>query len=216
MIAMARRACRTGVVLGVFGLCSACATQFDPANSARIHTIALAGFNEPDFIAQDRLVLRTFSVQPRGASDFAALMAGQNLHLGAELKAAITQALRDDGYEVVEAAGTADAVLDVKIAGAPPNSVPLYESAAGNYEPEFSVIATLKDAKTKHTLFLELYDYRDNSIKPIDGSILIRPDPKYGFRTAKELFDNPRLAAEGFRAPVPLIAQSIGAALKKP
>lgn len=208
----------SGLVLGIVGLCGGCATQFDPANSAGIRTIKLSGFDEPTYEAQDRFVLRTFSVTPQGSSDFAALMAGQNLRLGSELKAAVAQTLRSDGYEVIEndAAGPADAVLEMKLAGAPPNFAPLYEAAAGNYEPEFSAEATLRDTKTKHKLFFELYVYRDNSIKPIDGSILIRPDPKYGFRTAKELFDNPELAAEGFRAPIPIIAQSIGSALKKP
>jgi hypothetical protein len=148
-------------------------------------------------------------------------MARQNLHLGAELKEAVAQALRNGGYRVVEDgnAGPIDAVLDIRIDGASPPAFqsPLYASHGGDFEPEFFAVAKLTDSKTKNTLFFHTYIYRNNSIEPIKSlGTLIRPDSKYAFKTSKAPFENPQLAAEGFRAAEPLIAQGIASTLKKP
>jgi hypothetical protein len=191
-----------------------CATKFDPGNAAHIQTIALTGFAEPGFRAQFRMGLNISTVTPSGPDRFADLLATQNLHLGAEMKAALAAALRADGYQIVD--GPADAVLDVTLDGAPPMSEPLYEAAFGNFEPEYATKVKLTDSKSGKTLFSILYLYRDNTLSPMDGSILIRPDPKYSFASADALFADPALAAQGFRAPIATIAQSVGTFLKKP
>ena len=201
-----------GLTAGILLICTACATQFDPTDAARVHTIALAGFAEPHYDALIQFGTKDSSLEP----DFSDLLAKQNFHLGAELKTAVSSELQNTGYEVIDDSKAADAVLEVSITGFPPASNPAYSAALGDFEPEFVARAKLKDVKTGKTLFSRTYVYRDNSIEPIDGSLLIRPDPKYGFSTSKALFANPQLAAEGFRAAEPLIARSIATSLKKP
>jgi hypothetical protein len=205
------------LALGVLVLCAACTMKFDPSAGAKIQTVTLTGFDEPDYAALGYFVLRATSVTPQDSDEFSTLMAKQNLHLGAELKAAIAQALRNDGYQVVDgnSAVPADAVFNVSIRGLRTDAA-LYASHGGAFEPEFVVITKLTDARTKSTLFQQLYLYADDSIEPIDGSILLRPDEKYAFLTARGLFSDLPRAAEGFRAVEPLVAQSIEAALKKP
>jgi hypothetical protein len=205
---------RAALAAGVLIACAACTTQFDAQSGARIQSVAFKPIEEPDLIAADQFVLRAYSVQP-GEKSFSELMAAQNLHLGAELKAAVSRQLEIDGYKVSEDSAAADAMIDLEIKGFPPVNVPAYAAAATNYEPEFVVWAELDDAKTKRALFRRIYVYRDNSIKPMDGSLLIRPDAKYSFATQKGLFDNPALAAEGLRAGLDTIAKSIGESLKK-
>src|SRR5258706_9533125 len=108
----------TGSAAVALILCAACATQFEAADATRIHKIRLSGFTEPTYQALFFVLLNAAPVKPEGYDEFSVLMARQNLHLGAELKAAVTQALRNDGYEVVEDGSTsADAVLDLQIRG---------------------------------------------------------------------------------------------------
>jgi hypothetical protein len=217
MLQIGKRICAIGFALGAFALCSGCgSTRFDTASAPGIHSIGFSGFEEPHFAAQDRLVLNTFSANPNGAPDFNTLMADQNLHRAQDLKAAIARQLQSYGYQTVEDGGASDAILDVKIDGAPPNFAPMYESAAAGYKPEYSVSATLKTAGAGKRLFHQFYVYRDNSISPVDGTILIRSDAKFEIHSAQELFHDPKLAADGVRAAVPIIAQSIGTLLKKP
>lgn len=200
--------------LAALALAGCGSTKLAQTDAAGIHAVALAGFAEPHFRIQGRLGLRTFDEKPDGMDDFATVLAKSGLHLGAEMKEAIAQALRDDGYQVDS--GAADATLDVTLGGAPPNFAPMYESAFGGYEPEYSVEAVLKDAHGKKTVFHQFYVYRDNSISPVDGTILIRPDAKYEFKSAQGIADDPKHAADGFRAAIPQIAQSIGTLLKRP
>jgi hypothetical protein len=201
-------------------LVTGCATKFDfdPNKAAAIHTIALTGFPEPRY--QAIVPVGTRLALPQGSDsheEFDLLMAQQNLHLGGELKAAVAHALGDAGYQVVEngAANNADAVLEGTIW-----PIALYatgEFAIGDFEPEVIVEVQLKDAKTRAVLFSRLYRYRDVTIKPlVDDATPLRPDPKYAFKTGQDLLDNPKLAAEGFRACEPLIAADIAAALKRP
>ncbi|HYM17944.1 MAG TPA: hypothetical protein VEU06_05225 [Micropepsaceae bacterium] len=205
-----------GSVVFIAILCSGCVTAISPSDAARVQTISLSGFNEPGFDALDFLILTPIPARPSGYDEFPTLMERQSLHLGTELAAAIAQGLRNDGYKVVEGgSANADATLDVQLLGFPPAATALYAAHGGDFEPEFTAVATLTDSSTKKTLFRGAYVYRNNSLKPIDGTILIRPDPKYYFKTSKALFDNPQLAAEGFRAAEPIIAQLIAASLKR-
>lgn len=201
------------LALGALALCAGCATKFDPAAGAKVHTVALSGFDEPEYGALSYFVLNATTVLSQ--KDFSNMMEKQNLHLGAELKVALAQALRDDGYEIVDDAATADAVLNARITGFKTDYV-AYASYPGVYEPEVTVVVKLTDAHTHGTLFQRLYLYADNSIEPMDGSLLIRPDPKYSFRTVDGLVANPALAAEGLRAVEPAVASEVRAALKRP
>jgi len=210
---------RAGALVLAFGACgllSGCgSTRFAPTDAASIHTIQLSGFAEPDYTIQGRFVLNVHSVQPDAKVDFGTLFARNGLHLGYETKAAIAQVLRKDGYQIDDGTGTADAILEVKFGGVPPNGLPMYESAAAGFKPEFSVDAALRDAKTRRNLFHQFYIYRDNSISPIDGTILLKPDPQFEFGRAEDLYADPKRAADGFRAAVPLVAESVGMALRK-
>lgn len=201
------------LALGTLALCAGCATKFDPAAGAKVHTVALTGFDEPEYGALSYFVLNATTVVPR--ESFSAMMDRQNLHLGAELKVVLAQALRNDGYEVVDDAATADALLNVRITGFRTDYV-IYASYLDLYEPEITVVAKLTDAHTHGTLFQQLYLYANNSIEPMDGSLLLRPDPKYSFRSVERLVEDPKLAADGLRAVEPMVAQSLQASLKKP
>ncbi len=76
--------------------------------------------------------------------------------------------------------------------------------------------AKLTDAKTKKTLFSQFYLVANNSLKPMDGTILVEPDRKFYVSSTRDLFEKPEIAAAGFRSAIPLLAQYIAAALKKP
>jgi len=141
-----------------------------------------------------------------------------NFHLGAELKGVVAEALRRQGYQVLEDGNptAVDAVLNVEILGYFKTRVPVYAAFGGSvFKPMFAANATLRDASTKRTLFRRLYAYSALPA-PIDGTILFRPDPKYSFKTSEEIFDRPQFAAEGFRAAEPVIARFIASDLKKP
>lgn len=210
------RGCALVAALAACTLLSSCgSTKLAAADAANVHTIRLSGFSEPTYNVQDRFVLKTSSAAPDKGVSFESLLASHGLHLGDEMKVAISLALRNDGYQI-EDSGNADAILEVKFDGAPPNANPMYEGAPAVYQPEYSVHVTLTDAKTQKKIFHQFYVYRDNSVAPMDGTILIRPEPKYNFATAADLFNKPELAAEGFRAAIPIIAQSVGSQLKKP
>jgi hypothetical protein len=209
---------RTGafvVTLTACALLSGCgSTQLAATDAAGIHTIQLFGFAEPDYQIQGRFVLNTISMAPSDEVSFSSLLANNGLHLGTEMKAAIAQALRNDGYQIDDS-HNADAVLEVKFAGAPPNFAPMYEAAAGPYEPEYSVDVALRDTKTNKKLFHQFYVYRDNSISPMDGTILLKPDPKFNFNRPEDFYKEPVRAADGFRAAIPRVAESVGTLVNK-
>jgi len=195
------------------GLCGCGSTRLEAQDAANVHAIQLTGFAEPHYRLQGRFVLKTYNVEPKGGDSFSDAMAKAGLHLGAEMKAAIAQSLRDDGYQVDDAAA-ADAILEVEFGGAPPNSDPMYEAAGAGFKPEYSVNVRLRDARTKKSLFHQFYVYRDNSISPIDGTILLKPDAQYEFQNADAIAADPKRAADGFRAAIPLVAGSVGTLLK--
>jgi hypothetical protein len=200
---------------GVLVVCTACVTQFDAASAAHVQTIAVRLIEEQPIIAARQFVQRV-DITDQGDQSFSELMARQNLHLGAELKTAIARELGADGYSVIDDPATADAVLEFTIGGIIPVNAPAYAAAATSFEPEYTVRVTLRDRKTQRRLFHRLYLYRDNTFSPLDGSLLIRPDPKYSFSTAEVLFNNPAQAAEGFRAGLSEIAKSVGVSLRRP
>jgi hypothetical protein len=215
-MSFAKNALKWGLMLGALVLCSGCTTTFDSAKTAKIHTVRLSGFENQVIHARTRFLKNELETNPDNGKLFASMMIEQNLQLGSDLKTAVITELQKDGYEVAGNDSAADATLDVTIGGVPPSISPAYEASSGNFEPEFSALVTLKDTTAGHTLFHIFYLYRDSFISPIDGSVLFRPDPKYGFQSANALFDHPGQAVEGFRAGISIIAQSIGTALKQP
>lgn len=209
-------AARAGVFgLALLALYGCGSTRFEAEDAAKVRTVRLAGFEEPDIVLQGRFVLNTYAIDTKTGKEFNTVLTDAGLKLGAELKTAIAQTLRDDGYQVTDA-DDADAVFEGKIGAVPPNWAPMYEAAGAGFKPEFSLETRLKDAKTKKSLFHQFYIYRDNSISPMDGTILIRPDAKYEFGSVDELVKDSKRAADGMRAAIPPITQSLSALLKKP
>lgn len=178
---------------------AACATHLDSANAARIHSIALIGFENPT----------VDSAAPQFDPNHA------NLRLGSELKVAVMQALTKAGYVISNDSGiSSDTVLRIEVTGVPIRTHPYYGAPHGfidqrhRAEPEFAVKATLTDSKSKATLFSRLYLYKDAFMSPADGSLLIRPDEKY---TA-----DVEHAVEAFRDGETQIANAIAVDLKRP
>lgn len=216
MISTARVILRIAALAGLLPPLLACsATKFDLADGARIKAIALPKPEEPEYFAYSYFVQKQDPILRDDKEDFNTLMQGQKLHLGAELSAAVAQVLRDDGYQILED-GDADAVMKLKIGGFLPGQPGVtYSSHGAEVEPEFMVRATLTDSKTQRKLFEQLYLFANNSIKPMDGTIMLVPDPKYYFTADKDVFKNPELAAAGLRSVIPLVANHIATSLKK-
>src|SRR5262249_17306392 len=153
-------------------LCGACAIPFSATDATRIRTIGISGFAEPSTygLTSDDSVI--------DASRLADVMTELNFHLGAELKGVVAEALRRQGYQVLEDGNptAVDAVLNVEILGYFKTRVPVYAAFGGSvFKPMFAANATLRDASTKRTLFRRLYAYSALPA-PIDGTILFRPD----------------------------------------
>jgi hypothetical protein len=152
-----------GWALTVLIGCAECATPFNPKDAAMIQAISFSGFDEPKYELTAFSPVSLLPSDIAGHPAFPDQTAKQNLHLGAEMKAAIAKELRNDGYNVLEGDGTGDAMLNFEFGGFPPATTPAYSAGAGNYEPEFMATATLRDAKSKKALFQRVYVYRDNS-----------------------------------------------------
>lgn len=198
-------------------LSASCATKFEAADAARVNSIAISRVAEPKYYAASYFVARRDEVTPAASADFNSLMEGQNLRLGAELAAGVGEALRKNGYAVTQGDGRdGDAVLDLTVGGFLPDQLgPTYAAHGAQFEPEFMMRARLTDAKTKKTLFSQFYLVANNSLKPMDGTILVEPDSKFYVSSTRDLFEKPDIAAAGFRSAIPLLAQQIAQALKK-
>jgi hypothetical protein len=144
------------------------------------------------------------------------------LRLGQEIRNAIGDALRKDGYEVIdhEIPRTTlnlatdyrgrnldgDAALDAWI---------LVRYATGefddSYAPQVGMSVQLVDLKTNKILFRSGFSYAAQGVRPPT----FRSDPRYSFAGREELLRNPELAVEGLRAAIPLIAERVGQSLAK-
>jgi hypothetical protein len=210
---------RAAILVGLLPLLCACgATRFDMADATRIKTIAVAKVEDPKYFAYAYFVQHQDPLVQDDNQDLNALMEKQNLRLGAELSAAVVQALHKDGYDVTDSgANDADAEMTLSVGGflgGQPG--PTYSSHGAELEPEFMVRAKLTDGKTKKKLFEQYYLFANNSIKPMDGTMLLVPDKKYYFTSDKEMFAKPEVAAAGFRSVIPLVAEHIAVSLKRP
>jgi len=195
---------------------ASCATKFEGADAQRIKTIAISKVDEPKYFAYTYFVARQDLVTPGDGGDFNAFIIRQNFHLGSELGDAVARSLRSDGYLIADG-GEADAVMNLKIGGFLPDQPgPTYSAHGASFEPEYMVRAKLTDTKTNRTLFEQFYLFANNSIKPMDGTLLFIPDQKYYLASEEEIFERPEVVVAGFRSAIPLVAGNIAAAFKKP
>jgi len=184
-----------------------CATKMDAGEASRIKSITIATIAEPDFFYRGRDT--NLDLNPA--------MRTQNLHLGAELAQGIANSLRSEGYNVSVASDPkqADAVMEVSLGGLLPDQLgPIYAGRLGG--PVFTAKVRLYDSTTHKTLFSQLYEVADPPIKPMDGTVLIVPDPKYVLGSGTDAPANPGLVAEGFRSAIQPVAASIAHSLRKP
>jgi len=216
MISSRRRFVRALALAGCLPLLCACATKFDAASAARIKTIAIQKVDEPKYYAFNYFVAKQTPITPDASQDFNAAMERQNLHLGAELAASVAQALRSDGYQIANG-DEADAVMTLTIGGFLPDQPgPTYSAHGAALEPEMTIKARLTDTKTKKTLFEQLYLIANNSIKPMDGTVMLVPDQKYYLTANKDLAEKADVAAAGFRSALPMVSGHIAQAFKRP
>jgi hypothetical protein len=214
MGSMATRAGALGLALTVLYGCGA--SRFAAEDAAKIHTIRLAGFEEPTFHLQtgSGALSTTWTWYRKDGVTFEDMLSDAGLKLGAEMKAAVAQTLRDGGYQIVDSSD-ADAVFEGKIGEAPPDFTPLYVQIGESFRPSYSFDARLKDTRTGNTVFHQFYEYRNNELSPLDGTVLIRPNSRYAF-SLKEIATDPKGAADGLRAAIPKITGSLAVLLKKP
>jgi hypothetical protein len=177
------------------------------AGAAERHVIALSQIAEPgayrivSSAALDQYDSRSFVSGAGEGKSFAEAMAAQNLHLGAELFAALRSALMRGGFSV---GSNADAILT---AGIEPGSVQYTDQPLGDdLMPSYAVTLTLKDAKTGMVLLDTRILYGETSG---DGVRAIYPDARYRFTSPGAVMADPVSAAEGLRAGLPLIAAEI-------
>ena len=216
MISNVRIFARALALAGLLPLLCACATKFEAADAARVNTIAIQKVDEPKYYAFTYFVAHQNPVLADDNQEFNTAMERQNLHLGAELADAVAQALRGDGYKIANA-DEADAVMNLTVGGFLPDQPgPTYSAHAAAFEPELTIKARLTDTKTKKTLFQQLYLIANNSIKPMDGTIMLVPDEKYYLASTKDLFGKSDVAAAGFRSALLLVADHIAQSFKKP
>ena len=198
------------VIVLTSGIMAACYPNvpLDTIDLEKIRSVALIGFAEPKFqVGSIGGLLEP--QQPATTDRLNAAMSAEKLHLGAELKIAIAEALRNEGYDVEESANAwrTDAILDgelVAVEYAPSN--PLI-GGGGQFTPEVVARVELTEARTGKVLFAKSYDY-----SVLTGADF-RPDAKYRFGISEDMFRNPQFTADGFRASEPLIASAVAAAL---
>lgn len=232
------------LIAGIAFAVSACATQnMSPADVNSIRRIALAGPENParynlvqgsfsdsglSGAAGVGAVAGTLAGSMNdqtNAQNFTAAMQAQNLALGDELARAVRDGLAANGYDIAQIkqqrrkstelldsyAGidpAADAVLDIAIEQS------TYERRVwGKIGPSLTINARLVDPRTSRRLLQRTYRY-DFSSATI-GYTILRPPSRYGFDTISDVMANPQLAAEGFRAVIPMIVADLTAQLPK-
>jgi len=81
-----------------------------------------------------------------------------------------------------------------------------------SYAPQLLLAVEIVDLKMNKALFTEYISYRQNGgVRPPT----FIPAPRYSVRGREELMRNPQLAAEGFRAAIPLIAEHVRQSLAR-
>ncbi len=220
-------------------LATGCASQHLDAETAKsIKRIALAGPENPSRYALydtdiGMALMTGLAVNPGAAAGIGPTptestrqdatlteaMASQNLHLGDEMRVAIADALRQLGFNVIQAdiarkrpskmlesykglAVDADVLLDVSIEKCAYTRRLLFD-----FGPSLIINARLVEVQSAKELFLKMYLY--NMHVTNWGFVNLRPPERFGFGSPKEVLAHPELAAEGFRAVIPMIVDDL-------
>jgi hypothetical protein len=209
-------ALRLGLVLLVLNACAS-SPPVDPIKLAKIQEISLSGFAEPEYKAL--YGIPPYPVGPSLSSPadaFNTAMGKQNLHLGADLKSAITNVLENSGYHVEQTkTDRTDAVLNVSLSGNFAAYIGEPPILGGTYGPAITIDVRLTNAISGETLFRQTYFYSTSDNTGLTGRIALVAEQKYVFADVDALFNNPQLAAEGLRAASPILAKSIATKLAK-
>jgi hypothetical protein len=183
-----------------------------PAFAAAPGSVALVTIAEPDGYAvlsssgAPQYDSRTFIAPGTGApASFAQAMAAENLHLGRELAASLTEALQRAGTRVLAGnESRADAKLTVAIA---PHSVAYSDEVLGDdLMPGFAVSVVLSDAGSGAVRFARRILYGEAGGPSAHA---LYPDARFRFTSAEAVLADPKSAAEGFRAGIALVADEI-------
>jgi hypothetical protein len=221
------------ILIALSGSLIACASSqpLDKAAIMSIRSIVLVGPSEPSEYIAARDLPGILAAGPVGAGvaaadrndkEFDTRIRSTGLRLGQEIRNAIGDALRKDGYDVIdrEIPRTTlnligdyrgrnldgDAALDAWL---------LVRYATGelddSYAPQLGMSVQLVDLKTNKILFRSGLTYAAHGVIPPT----FRPAPRYSFAGREELMRNTELATEGLRAAIPLIAEWVGQSLAK-
>jgi hypothetical protein len=177
--------------------------------------IALGPIAEPD----DYVVLsagasddtHAISLDRNTPATLAQAMEGQDLHLGAELKAAIAEALLDKRMKVIPAGGQkAHYRVDVAI---PVHTVTYSDTPKDDsLLPGFVVLVMVRDMRTGEIRARDRIVYGRTDIESVHT---LDCDERFRFASEEALLADPKLAADGLRAGVAAVAKEIAAILAR-
>jgi hypothetical protein len=209
------------VALWLFAILCA-STSIAPASAelrdsyTPVPIVALGQIEEPD----DYVVLSTGGGQDdaraislaRGApATLAQAMESQDLHLGAELKTAIAEALLSKRLKVVPADGQkAHYRLDVAI---PVHTVTYSDTAKDDsLLPGFVVLVMVRDMRTGEIRARDRIVYGRTDI---ESAHTLDCDERFRFASEDALLADPKTAADGLRAGITAVAQEIAGILAR-
>jgi len=137
--------------------------------------------------------------------DLDRILESRNVHLGADLRAAVANALTADGYRVTpEPSYDTDASLNLTLRRIRYNGVPFHERVTA----EIVVDANLVDLNSHAVLYSRTYMVSDTEHEI--GDEAVAPDPAYVFAGYNDVVADPERAVAGLRANFALIAKAIG------
>ena len=154
---------------------------------------------------------RAISLDSGTPATFAQAMEGQDLHLGAELRAAIAEALLSKRLKVVPAGGQkAHYRLDVAI---PVHTVTYSDTAKDDsLLPGFVVLVMIRDMRTGEIRARDRIVYGRTDIESMH---MLDCDERFRFSSEDALLADPKTAADGLRAGIYAVAQEIAGILSR-
>lgn len=147
---------------------------------------------------------RTFVPQGAARLSFAESMARENLHLGAELRTRIEEALKRSGLRVSDSAAVAELSVTFSPEGARYSDAVLGD----DFTPSYSVILRLAARNAAPAEFRITYAEGET------GAHTIAPDASYRFTSPDALVTDPSAAADGLRAGLLPMANEIAAIVR--
>ena len=183
-----------------------------------IPVVALGPIEEPDDyvvltagVGKDdaRAISLARRAQPKPS--FAQAMADQDVHLGAELRTAIAEALLTKRLKVIPADGQkAHYRLDVAI---PVHTVTYSDTAKDDsLLPGFVALVMVRDMRTGEIRARDRIVYGRTDI---ESAHTLECDERFRFASEDALLADPKAAADGLRAGVAAMAQEIAAILAR-